>query len=128
VDNSALALLGIVIVFVLFLARTASKRNYAYNPQNDNFWPLTFTAVLAVATVGQVIVVSRQTAILSSTDTALNRAADAANDSAKTAARLREITETTERAWVGPVNAEIDGPIELDKPIKISTGFANTGR
>jgi hypothetical protein len=73
-------------------------------------------------------VASKQTEILSHTDAALNLAAKAQTDSAQTAEKLRLFTEATERAWIGPNGAVIEGTLETGKPISTAVTYQNTGR
>jgi hypothetical protein len=84
-------------------------------------WLALFTGVLVIET-------GISLRLLSTSDEALNRAAEAADKSATISDRLREITEETDRAWVGPTNAAIDGSVEIDKPIKVSIDYANSGK
>jgi hypothetical protein len=75
-----------------------------------------------------VIVGFLQSWILFRTDEALHLAAQAQRDAADTAAGVRAITESTERAWIGPTVATRREPFEADRPIRITVNFNNTGR
>lgn len=56
---------------------------------------------------------------------AANQQAAAANESAKT---TRDAYVASQRAWVGPSNAKIDGEIAIGKALKIVVDYLNTGR
>ena len=71
---------------------------------------------------------STQTDILASTDKALHAAAAAQTASAETAEKLRLFTEATERPWIGPNGAAIEGTLESGKRISTGIMYQNTGR
>jgi hypothetical protein len=56
---------------------------------------------------------------------ATSKQAAAASENAKTA---HDSYVASQRAWVGPTNAKIDGEIAVDKPLKIAINYVNTGR
>ena len=56
---------------------------------------------------------------------AANKQATAAAENAKTA---RDSYVASQRAWVGPHNAKIDGDIAIGKPLKVVVEYQNTGR
>lgn len=56
---------------------------------------------------------------------AASKQADAAAENAKTA---HDSYVASQRAWVGPTNAKIDGDIAVGKPLSIVINYLNTGR
>ncbi len=56
---------------------------------------------------------------------AANKQASAAAENAKTA---HDSYIASQRAWVGPTNAKIDGEIAVSKPLSIVIDYLNTGR
>jgi hypothetical protein len=75
-----------------------------------------------------VVVGFLQSWILLRTDEALHLAAQAQRDAADTAARVRAITEATERAWIGPSTAARSEPFQAGQPARIRVVYNNTGR
>jgi hypothetical protein len=102
-------------------------KRYAASEATPAWLGVIFTLALAWFTWALVHVASKQTKILSSTDKALHLAASAQKASAETAEKLRQFTEATNRAWIGPTSARSD-PFEAGKPIKITVSYSNTGR
>jgi hypothetical protein len=88
---------------------------------NTNLWLALFTGML-------VVVAGLQTCILSSTDAALHKSADAVSDAAKAVSRSVDIAEATERAWIAPVRFALAAPADSDDPLKVRVSYQNVGR
>ena len=86
-----------------------------------DFWLALFTFFLVIETAITI-------RVLTATDEALHKTADAQEKSTEIADRLREITEANERPWVGPGNAAIRSGVEKDKPLKFEVIITNSGR
>jgi hypothetical protein len=123
----AIFLLGAFAV-MLTLTLAFKRRQFFFDTKITDWLGAAFTFALAVFTWALVNVASKQTEILSHTDAALNLAAKAQTDSAQTAEKLRLFTEATERAWIGPNGAVIEGTLETGKPISTAVTYQNTGR
>lgn len=97
------------------------------------------TAIIALATIVNVVYVGGQLAEMKSTGVqtdslietnrklvnAATEQASAAEISAKTA---QDSLLASQRAWIGPSTAKIDGAIEIGKEVKAVVTIVNTGR
>jgi hypothetical protein len=113
---------------MLILTLAFDKTPFFANIKITDLLGVIFTLALAGFTWALVTVASKQSEILSHTDTALNSAATAQTSSAKTAEKLRLFTEAAERAWIGPSNAAIEGTLRTGERISTAVSFQNTGR
>lgn len=84
-------------------------------------FPKLFEALLVLVGVLQGYVLWR-------TDQALHLAANAQQTAVGTADKMRLIIEATDRPWIGPINASIEGPLEQGKRISTRIFYQNTGR
>jgi hypothetical protein len=66
--------------------------------------------------------------VLWRTDQALHLAAKAQQEAAGVANKMRVIIEATERPWIGPNGARIEGTLETGKRISTTVPYQNTGR
>jgi hypothetical protein len=80
-----------------------------------------FTGVLVIETWMTI-------AVLTKTDGALHKTADAQEKATEIADRMREITEANERPWLGPSDARVFDNKEKDKPLKVTIMTMNSGR
>ena len=75
-----------------------------------------------------VLVGLLQASVLWRTDEALHLAATAQQTAADNAEKMRIIIESTERPWIGPNDAAIEGTLESGKRISTTVPYLNTGR
>jgi hypothetical protein len=66
--------------------------------------------------------------VLWRTDEALHLAANAQQAAAATAEKMRMVIEATERPWIGPSDAVIEGTLAAGKRISTTVPYLNTGR